>query len=136
MMVGSEEIVTPPVDPLVRRHRWLVGTGLVGAVFASSCCVLPLALFSLGISGAWMANLYSLKPYQPLFMVLAIIAIAVAWFAVRRGTDASCEVDNSFGRSTLVKWFNTLIGIKAVLVLASLLVGLTAVWPLLVPNLP
>ncbi|MDG2075584.1 MAG: mercuric transporter MerT family protein [Arenicellales bacterium] len=136
MMVGGDGIVTPPVDPLVRRHRWLAGTGLVGAVFASSCCVLPLALFTLGISGAWMANLYILKPYQPLFMVLAIIAIAVAWFAVRRNTDASCEVGNSIGRSTLIKWFNTLIGIKAVLVLASLLVGLTAVWPLLVPNLP
>ncbi|HIM30773.1 MAG TPA: hypothetical protein EYG57_14655 [Planctomycetes bacterium] len=30
--------------------------GLVSAVFAASCCVLPLVLFTLGISGAWMAK--------------------------------------------------------------------------------
>ena len=30
-----------------------------------SCCVVPLALFALGVSGAWIANLTQLAPYQP-----------------------------------------------------------------------
>jgi len=39
-----------------------VGGGLRAAA-ASSCCILPLALFTVGISGAWIANLTALEPY-------------------------------------------------------------------------
>ena len=28
--------------------------GLIGALAASSCCILPLVLFALGVSGAWI----------------------------------------------------------------------------------
>ena len=40
----------------IRRLISLAGTGLVGAVFASSCCVVPLVLLTLDISAAWMAK--------------------------------------------------------------------------------
>src|SRR5262249_10278463 len=30
--------------------------GIVAALAASSCCILPVALFSLGISGAWIGS--------------------------------------------------------------------------------
>ena len=30
--------------------------GLFGALAASSCCILPVVLFSLGVSGAWIGN--------------------------------------------------------------------------------
>ena len=36
--------------------------GILGALAASSCCILPLALFMLGISGAWIGNLTTLAP--------------------------------------------------------------------------
>ncbi|MGH8614610.1 MAG: mercuric transporter MerT family protein, partial [Gammaproteobacteria bacterium] len=39
--------------------------GILAAIAASSCCVLPLVLFTLGISGAWISNLTALAPYQP-----------------------------------------------------------------------
>jgi mercuric ion transport protein len=57
-----------------QRHRATKSTsgqrlmaigGLFGAIAASSCCIVPLVLFSLGISGAWIANLTALAPYQP-----------------------------------------------------------------------
>ncbi len=48
------------------RRQGLIATGgVLGAVVASSCCILPLVLFSLGITGAWIGNLAALTPYQP-----------------------------------------------------------------------
>lgn len=34
-----------------------ISTGLVSAFGASACCVLPLALVSVGLGGAWVAQL-------------------------------------------------------------------------------
>ena len=39
-----------------RRQRLMAAGGLLGALAASSCCILPLALFGLGVSGAWIGN--------------------------------------------------------------------------------
>ena len=41
--------------------------GILGALAASSGCILPLALFAFGVSGAWIGNLTALAPYQPIF---------------------------------------------------------------------
>ena len=46
--------------------------GLLGALAASSCCIVPLTLFGLGVSGAWIGNLTWLAPYQPCFIVATL----------------------------------------------------------------
>src|SRR3546814_16397700 len=48
-----------------RKARLAATGGVLGAIAALSCCIMPLALFALGISGAWIANLTALAPYQP-----------------------------------------------------------------------
>lgn len=48
------------------RQNWVAAGGVLGAIAASSCCVLPLVLFSVGIGGAWIGNLTALAPYQPI----------------------------------------------------------------------
>jgi len=52
---------------LRRRQRLMAAGGLLGALAASSCCILPLTLFGLGMSGAWIGNFTQLAPYQPYF---------------------------------------------------------------------
>lgn len=42
------------------RTRLVAAGGILGALAASSCCIIPLVLFSLGISGAWIGNLTAL----------------------------------------------------------------------------
>jgi mercuric ion transport protein len=42
--------------------------GMLGALAASSCCILPLVLFSLGVCGAWIGNFTRLAPYQAYFI--------------------------------------------------------------------
>jgi mercuric ion transport protein len=123
-------------DPTIRRTRVLAGTGIAGAIVASSCCVLPLVFFVLGIGGAWMANLKALMPYKFYFMVPAVAAIIGAWVLIRREAKKSCATDSPVGKNSVVRVFNIFLGIKAVLVTASLLVIVSAMWPVLVPYLP
>src|ERR1700741_3460290 len=41
----------------MRRQQELVAAGgMLGALTASSCCILPLVFFSLGVSGAWIGS--------------------------------------------------------------------------------
>lgn len=55
------------------RKKGIAVTGsVIGAVLASSCCIVPLALITLGVSGAWIGKLTALKPYQPLFVTLTV----------------------------------------------------------------
>lgn len=48
-----------------QRDRWLAAGGVIGALLASTCCIVPLLLVTLGISGAWIGNLTALEPYKP-----------------------------------------------------------------------
>ena len=56
--------------------------GLLGAIAASTCCVLPVILFALGISGAWISNLVSLARYKPFFIVLSLVFIGTGLWMV------------------------------------------------------
>ena len=58
----------------------LVAGGLA-ALLASTCCLGPLVLVALGVSGAWIGNLTALEPYRPLFLGAALVAM---FFAYRR----------------------------------------------------
>jgi MerT mercuric transport protein len=42
--------------------RLLAVGGILGALGAASCCVIPFALFLAGVSGAWIGNLTALEP--------------------------------------------------------------------------
>jgi mercuric ion transport protein len=72
----------------------LVATGsVIGAVAATSCCILPLVLVSLGAGGAWISNLTALAPYQPIFVITTLGLLAYGfWMVYRR--PACAEGDN------------------------------------------
>ena len=62
----------------------------LAAIGASLCCVAPLALVTLGIGGAWMATLTRLEPARPVFVVLALGLLALAWRKLYR-PSAACR---------------------------------------------
>ena len=64
--------------------------GIIGALAASSCCILPLVLFSLGISGAWIGIFTQLAPYQPYFIAATLVFIATGFWLVYRGSKVAC----------------------------------------------
>jgi mercuric ion transport protein len=53
--------------------------GILAAIGASVCCVAPLVLLALGIGGAWIGNLTAFEPYRPLFIVLTLLFLALAF---------------------------------------------------------
>ena len=55
--------------------------GVLAAVGASVCCVGPLVLLTLGIGGAWIANLTALEPVRPWFIAATLLFLG---FAFRR----------------------------------------------------
>ena len=58
------------------KHLWAgAGAALVGSL----CCVGPLVFLALGVSGAWIGQLTALEPYRPLFILVMLIFLALAF---------------------------------------------------------
>jgi mercuric ion transport protein len=74
----------------VRVSRLLAAGGIPTALGAASCCVIPFALFTLGVTGAWIGNLTALEPYQPLFALLALGFIGYGAYRVYSKPKATC----------------------------------------------
>src|SRR5262249_59112090 len=55
-----------------KGQKLLAIGGIIGALAASSCCILPGLLFSLGICGALIGNFTQLAPYQPYFILSTV----------------------------------------------------------------
>lgn len=61
-----------------------LATGGFAAILASTCCLGPLLLVSLGLGGAWVANLTLLEPYRPWFLGAALGALFLAYRQIFR----------------------------------------------------
>lgn len=70
--------------------RGPLAAGLAAAFGASACCVAPLVLASVGLGGAWAASLAALEPARPLFILVAVAFMGIA-FARLYLTPARCE---------------------------------------------
>ena len=78
------------VAPSTGKAGLAAAGGILGALAASSCCMLPLALFTLGISGAWIGNLTALAPYQPIFFAATAGFLGIGYYLVWRQPRAAC----------------------------------------------
>ena len=78
-----------------RRSRVLAAGGIFGALIASSCCVVPLVLVTLGVSGAWIGNLTALEPYKPYFLTITALLLAAGFWHVYFKPKRACE-DGSY----------------------------------------
>lgn len=68
--------------------RGALAAGGLAAILASSCCLGPLVLITLGFSGAWIGNLTLLEPYRPIFIGAALVALFFAYRRVFRPATA------------------------------------------------
>lgn len=79
-----------PADPSTRRAGLLSIAGILAALGTASCCVVPFALFTLGISGAWISNLTALEPYQPIFAAITFGFLGYGFYLVYRKPRVAC----------------------------------------------
>lgn len=68
--------------------RTALFAGGLAAILASTCCLGPLVLITLGFSGAWIGNLTALEPYRPIFIGVALVALFFAWRRIYRPVQA------------------------------------------------
>lgn len=59
-----------------------LATGGLAALLAGACCVVPFVLVSVGLGGAWLANLQLLEPYRPAFIAIALAALGFAGWRI------------------------------------------------------
>ncbi len=104
--------------------------GIAAAIGASACCILPLVLFSLGISGAWIGNLVALEPYKPYFIAAAILFLGFGFYKVYSQPKAEACEEGTFCARPDSNRIN-----KISLWLATILVGLAILWPYIAPVL-
>jgi mercuric ion transport protein len=106
------------------RKRGLLATGgLVGAVLASSCCIGPLLLLSVGVSGAWIGNLTALAPYQPLFIAITVAFLAAGFWRVYRKPKVACEEGSYCASPTSNRVLQLALWVATVLAIAALSVN-------------
>ena len=53
--------------------------GVLAGITASVCCVGPLVLLGLGVSGAWIGSLTALEPYRPIFVVVTLTFLGLSF---------------------------------------------------------
>jgi mercuric ion transport protein len=92
--------------------------GILGALAASSCCILPLALFTLGVSGAWISNLTAIAPYQPVFFAATAGFLGVGYYLVHRQPKGACA-DGICRRALPARIVRGVLGAATLLALAA-----------------
>ena len=93
---------------------------LVGAVAASSCCMLPLILFTVGASGAWIGTLVRLAPFQPYFIAVTIASLGWGYWLVYRSRRIGCAGGQACNRSTAGRFANSALVLSTALVILAI----------------
>jgi mercuric ion transport protein len=91
--------------------------GALSALGASTCCVLPLVLVSVGVGGAWVAQLRELERFYYVFVALAIGAFGYAFYRLYLrpapyAPDTACAAPPVRRRQRIAFWI-TLVLAKA-----------------------
>lgn len=78
------------------RKTMFASGSVLGAIAMSSCCILPLALFSVGVTGAWIGNLAALYPYKLYFLIPTAGFLAGGFYLIyRQPKVAACAADGA-----------------------------------------
>lgn len=101
--------------------------GGVAALLASTCCLGPLVLITLGVSGAWIGNLTALEPYRPIFISVALVALFFTWRRIWRPAMV-CAPGNMCAIPQVNRIYKLLFGAVSGLVLIALVFPYIAPW--------
>ena len=106
-------------DSRERTGSGALFVGGLAAILASTCCLGPLVLIALGLSGAWIGNLTRLEPYRPFLIMGALIALFFAGRQIFRPAQA-CQPGEVCAVPRTRRIYKIVFGIVSVLVLIAL----------------
>ena len=116
-----------PTGSRTDSGRGALVTGGLAAILASACCLGPLVLITLGVSGAWISNLTLLEPYRPVFIGVALMALFFAYRRIWRPA-AACEPGQVCALPQARRRYKALFWLVVALVIAALGFPLVAPW--------
>ena len=100
-----------------RQSHVAAAGSAAGAVLASSCCIGPLVLISLGASGPWIGKLTALKAYQPFFVVATAILLGYGFWLVygprRQSCGGECSARHSGRLTKAALWAASVLTLAA-----------------------
>ncbi len=128
-MTETHEVASVARGQNETRPALAAAGGVLGALAASACCIIPLALFGLGATGAWIGTLTALAPYQPIFVVVTVGFLAGGFWMVYRKPRADCAEDAYCARPVSTRV------VKSALWSATVLVAAAAAFPYVAPLL-
>ena len=108
-----------PRDSTQKTGLLALLAGGLAALLASACCIGPLLLLSVGISGAWIGHLTELGPLQPVFLGVAVLALVVAWRRIWRPTQ-DCEPGLVCALPPVKRAYQWLFGLAVALIAVAL----------------
>ncbi len=100
------------------KDKLLAAGGVLAAIAASSCCVLPLVFAAIGISGVWIGMLTRLAPYQPVFLAIAVVCIGFGFWRAYGSNEAACA-GRECGRIMSRRMTKTILWLAAMLVVIA-----------------
>jgi mercuric ion transport protein len=93
--------------------------GALAAVGASLCCVGPLVLLTMGIGGAWIANLTAWEPIRPWFVAVTLVFLGLAFRRLYL-QEQVCEPGAACAQPAVLKRQRLVFWLVAMLLLALL----------------
>jgi len=111
---NAADIQTPNVDNKPTNAKGSLIVGLMAGITASACCAGPLILLTLGISGSWIGNISALEPFRPLFILVAVVFLGLAYRKIFMqpkpcDTGAACATQQGKQSQQIIFWVTTLI---------------------------
>ena len=120
--------ITPKsTDGTAPGARGALVLGGLAAILASSCCLGPLVLLMLGVSGAWIGNLTALEPFRPVFVAAAVVALALAYRRIFRPV-AVCRPGDVCAIPRVQTTYKVLFAVVAFLLLVAVALPYIAPW--------
>ena len=101
-----------------KKVSWELVGAIGAAIAASVCCVAPLVLLTLGVSGAWVSNLAAFEPYRPIFISISLSLLGLAFYRVYSKSRANdCATGNICAKPQASKITKIIFTLSTVLIL-------------------
>ncbi|AIT82359.1 MULTISPECIES: mercuric transporter MerT family protein [Sphingomonadales] len=111
-----------------KRANWVATGALIGAGLASACCVVPLLFVTLGISGAWIANLTALEPYKPYVAAVTLALLGYGFWHVYFKPNPPCEDGSYCARPQSARTTKAVLWLGLAIVILALTIDWWAPW--------
>ena len=78
-MPAAEATEKHAAQPAPGLSKGTLLASIVAGIAASTCCLGPLVLLTLGVSGSWIGNLSAFEPFRPIFIAATLLFLGLAF---------------------------------------------------------